>query len=876
MKPLPQRPVPALLSKMIPNASGHEVREFSLVWTVIAVLIVGCSLLAANIYTREGLSTLFASVCGIAAASGVAGYLQWKGHEKQAIRLVVYAMFFGSMLGAFSQGSTRSTAVVGMFGGLIGAGIFLAGGEVITLAAISIGGLGLLNYGELHGWWTAAKMAPGFSPWLVLTLVQVILLIGISIGRSRLETLFHRWESSAAQERHTANRLRASEARARALLQHNPLACIVQDAQSLAVVDINQGFTDLFGYDPELVKNRRPPNLWQDRTDARRFWTALKTQGRVRGMSATGLRLNGSIFDGQVFSEYVTEGEDHLLITMILDVSEQKEALRSLERSRERFSKAFGSCPMGMTIVRISNDKVLEVNEANMAAMGYTRNEVIGQASSKAMNWVHETDRTAFWQTLRNEGRVTGYEAAIWGRSGIQIDASLWASVIDIEGEACALVYTMDITKERRRTAALVNFAKGVSSETGELFFHSLVEQMSKTLRADLALAGEIVDDTTVQSVAVFQDHEQAPDRTYAIEDSPCHHTLRTLNGLYATNNLKDRFPSAYSKDSGGFSSYLGVPLKDVDGVNIGVLNVLWKAPQTFDSDTETMMELFAIRCGAEMIRMRQDRAIVALQETLEQRVAERTEQLEDLNKELDSFAYSVSHDLKTPLRSIEGFMHLLRERTEGRLGPEDLDLMSRVMGASNRMAQLIKDLLALARVSQFPLAREMVDITALARDIIEKLRADDPERIVEAKIASGLRADCDPQLARIALENLMGNAWKYTQKTPEALIELGNLDAATGSPTLFIRDNGAGFDMSRSDRLFKAFQRLHGANEFEGSGIGLATVRRIMDRHGGHIFGEGRVGEGATFKFSFGMADGAWPALSAPAPSAAVDIDRS
>jgi light-regulated signal transduction histidine kinase (bacteriophytochrome) len=286
----------------------------------------------------------------------------------------------------------------------------------------------------------------------------------------------------------------------------------------------------------------------------------------------------------------------------------------------------------------------------------------------------------------------------------------------------------------------------------------------------------------------------------------------------------------------------------------VGLLAVVWRQMPDMGDKLQALLTIFASRCNAELLRLRRDREISQLQATLEQRVARRTEQLQYLNRELETFSYSVSHDLKSPLRSIDGFLHLLREQLAGRLTPQDEDLVQRVGNSVARMNSLINDLLALARVSQGQLQRMDVNLSELAEDVIRQERHRDPTREIEVVIPPGLMANCDPRLAHIVLENLIGNAWKYSRHQPVARIELGRCMHAQGSlPGFFVRDNGAGFEMSRADRLFKPFTRLHSPSEFEGSGIGLATVRRIIERHGGQIRGEGKTGEGAMFCFSFG-----------------------
>jgi signal transduction histidine kinase len=230
--------------------------------------------------------------------------------------------------------------------------------------------------------------------------------------------------------------------------------------------------------------------------------------------------------------------------------------------------------------------------------------------------------------------------------------------------------------------------------------------------------------------------------------------------------------------------------------------------------------------------------------------------ELEGANRELEAFSYSVSHDLRAPLRTIDGFSQILQEDYEAVLDEEGLDYLGRVRAASAHMAMLIDDLLDLSRVSRRPLRRERVDLASMATEIIEDLRAAEPERNVEFVSGDDIKAYGDVSLLKVALENLLGNAWKFTDREEVARIEFGvdrRPRAGFIGPVYYVRDNGAGFDQAYSDKLFGAFQRLHGQDEFEGTGIGLATVARIIHRHGGRVWAEGEVGEGATFYFTLG-----------------------
>ncbi len=236
----------------------------------------------------------------------------------------------------------------------------------------------------------------------------------------------------------------------------------------------------------------------------------------------------------------------------------------------------------------------------------------------------------------------------------------------------------------------------------------------------------------------------------------------------------------------------------------------------------------------------------------LEQRVRQRTRELEAANQELGAFAYSVSHDLRAPLRRIEGFSRILEEDFGGRLDGDGLHQLERLRAGVGEMTEMIGSFLRLSRCSSLELTLEPVDLTALAEEVVARLHEKDPGRAVTIEIQRGLAARADRRLIRLVLENLLDNAWKYTRAAAAPAIAFGRSENGPGrSPVFFVRDNGAGFDMALAGRLFSPFQRLHASEDYEGSGIGLATVQRIVARHGGSIRAAAQVGGGATFFFS-------------------------
>lgn len=234
----------------------------------------------------------------------------------------------------------------------------------------------------------------------------------------------------------------------------------------------------------------------------------------------------------------------------------------------------------------------------------------------------------------------------------------------------------------------------------------------------------------------------------------------------------------------------------------------------------------------------------------LERRVAERTRQLEAANRELEAFAYAVSHDLRAPLRSMSGFSQILQETAPAALDEKSRHYLQRIQDASLRMSGLIEDLLNLSRIGRSELTARPISLSQIAAEAAAAVRERHPAREVQLEIAPGMDVNADPRLLRIALENLLSNAWKYTARASRAQVTIGT-QAGEHGPVYFVRDNGIGFDMKYADKLFVPFQRLHPETEFPGSGIGLVTIQRIIVRHGGRVWADAKPDEGATFYFT-------------------------
>ncbi|MEZ5646555.1 MAG: PAS domain S-box protein [Burkholderiaceae bacterium] len=821
---------------------------------VLLMTAVATPLTTLAIFWRDGWN----ATAIVAACMSVGLWVLWLLYRTRWHAWVAYpltlVLALGSLGAIVSQGSVRSGGSSALLTTLVLASTFLSRAGVAVAAVTVLFSLGVLNHLEQIG-----ALQPNLPPvdwavWILHAACAAAILVCVLFSRFRLLDAFRRQRDAYQVAVMAGQDMRASRTRFKSLFESNPAATLVIDLDTRRVANANAAFERLFGYTADKLVNRESPEFWVDPSEHLAFRAALRAHGEVRQLRARLRCQDGSEIDALVSASIVAQAHERLLTIMALDMTAEEASRKALHLSEERFSKAFNFSPLGMTITRLSDGLVIEVNPANERVIGWAPDDLRGRSSMASGVWVEQADRDEYVQNLRRDGQLQGFATRMRSKRGDIVPVKVWAEIIEIEGESCALSFTMNVAAERRRQQTLINLAEGVSSHTGEAFFLSLAEHLAAGIGAEGVVVAELTGHNEVATLALMTEQGLQPNRQL-----PLAHT--TYSRLLAIDDIvaldlgsRQLVQSTPPFHPDRINSMAGVALRDADGSPIGLLAVVWSEPVALDDETRALLQIFASRCNAELLRLQRDREILRLQATLEQRVHERTEQLQYLNQELESFSYSVSHDLKSPLRAIDGFMHLLQEQLEGRTTEDDDELIGRIQGSVNRMNGLINDLLALARVSQGQLQRTDVNLSELAKDVVRRERDRDPTREVEVSIQPDVRANCDPRMAHIVLENLIGNAWKYSRNTAGARIEFGaSKDQDTGMNLFHVRDNGAGFDMARADRLFKPFTRLHTSAEFEGSGIGLATVRRIVERHGGQIRGEGAIGQGATFRFSFG-----------------------
>lgn len=546
--------------------------------------------------------------------------------------------------------------------------------------------------------------------------------------------------------------------------------------------------------------------------------------------------------------------------------SSRRRAVQDLRESESRFRGMFEQAAIGFALVA-PDGRWLQANTKMCKIVGYDREELLARRFQDITCPEDlDTDLSLIHRILSAEIPTHTLETRYIRRDHSIVWVNLTISLVrDESNEPEYLIAAIEDISERKETAEQLR-RNARYLETLRAMDRAILDQSSAedVARAALArihglilcdLATVVLFDLTSHTAHRLATNARRTDLVdssavslddFSPQDVFIQNPSRYLENLASEHNhppVLDRLQRA------GMRSVIVESLL-VGGELFGALSVSSTRETAFTSRDRDVAREVATQLS---IALQQARMRAKLQQhaaTLERRVAERTAQLEVTNRELESFSYSVSHDLRAPLRVIDGLSKALMEDCAGKLEENLQDHLRWIRAASKQMAQLIEDLLRLSHVTSTQILRKPVDMTALAQDIIAQLRRTQPDRDVTTICAPSLVVNGDPTLLRALLDNLIGNAWKYTGKQSHARIELGVAECK-GARVYFVRDDGAGFDMQYATKLFRAFQRLHSSTEFEGTGIGLATAQRIVHRHGGRIWAESAPGQGATFYFT-------------------------
>jgi PAS domain S-box-containing protein len=508
------------------------------------------------------------------------------------------------------------------------------------------------------------------------------------------------------------------------------------------------------------------------------------------------------------------------VIINLHDITERIKAEDALRESEKQYRTFFNTSRDCVYITSI-NGHWIDMNDAAAELFGYTSRDELMRVTIPELYATPE-DRTKHINTIMEHGYAKDYPVDLRRKDGGIIHVLITSALrYDAQGKAIALMGTIKDITERKRTEAALH-------ET-ERQLTTLVDNLPDCIsRFDSDCRHTFVNNSVTKVFSATRDYFIG--RALSECGAPGENSLleRKVRQVFEEGTLNSMEIEWQTSAGARYFDITHIPERDQYGRVVSVLGIAHDITE----------------------RKKAEEELKKYREHLEELVHERTIKLEATNKELEAFSYSASHDLRAPLRTIDGFSQALLEDFADKLNTQGKDYLTRIRKATRLMAELIEDMLKLSRITRTDMDIVNVDISQIARSVINELEKSQPERKINIKIADGLEVLADPRLMRIVLENLLGNAWKFTEKNIHAEIELG-ITTKDGGKAFFIRDNGVGFDMDYADKLFAPFQRLHNAEEYPGTGVGLATVQRIINRHGGKTWAEGKTGEGATFYFS-------------------------
>ena len=636
----------------------------------------------------------------------------------------------------------------------------------------------------------------------------------------RVTHLFYRGADITERLR-AEGELRRSAERFEKLFHTSPVPTLVTRLSDGRILEMNEAYLRTNGYTRErlLDGTSRSLGMWVDPAERDRFRAEIAAGSAIRERRMQFRNGTGEVRDYLYSAERIDWHGELAVVSFPVDITVLEAARREALASSERFEKVFELSPVPIVIGSVEDGRYFTANEAWLSLHGYSREEIEGQ-SSLSLGVADPADRERVVDMLARRGEVRMVQARFRKKTGEHFDSLYAATFIDWKGERAIVGIPYDVTElERARREAQASserFAKvfdlsptpivvGAIADGRYLAVNEAWLELHGYERGDLEGHGSL-------SLGVWAD---PADRARIVE-------------LVSQGAEVRRMPVRFRRKSGEIVETL-----------YSAIAADWKGERAVIATPQDVTEL---NRAAEEIRI--------LNETLEARVRQRTAALEQANRELEAFTYSVSHDLRAPLRALSSFGALLAARPGIRDDPEASGHAGRVVAAASRMGTIVDALLNFSRLSRKEIAMHQVDLAAEVEAIIAELTESAAGRELEWKVGALPVVQGDPTLLRLVLQNLLDNAVKYTARRPDPVIEIhATLDGA--HTTICVKDNGVGFDMQYADKVFGVFERLHADGEFEGTGIGLANAQRIVHRHGGRIWCEAAPGRGASFCFS-------------------------
>ncbi len=782
------------------------------------------------------------------AAVGAAGFaLLARGRARRAFLLLVYGTWISAFHVLVATDGVRSSAVSALPLVILISGWLVGTRHTIALTAITLPLLFGLAAAEALGAFTAVRLAT--TPLHTALEQSVIALTAGTLGYFAARSLqgrFHRLEESQRSLQEKVDELSVREReieglrrRFEALFRHGPTPTVFGVPGEGTILDCNEAFAVLVGRPREELVGRNSAGIgyWKDLAERERAYEVLRRDGRLEGFETVFLRPDGEERHCLLQWQLIELDGQTLQIAEIADITALRRAQAAQRESEGRFAAAFFASPNAVLFTRARDHVIVEVNPSFERLTGYAREEIVGHTALELGLWRDATVRDRIIGRVLMGEKVVEEPFQALVRGARVLDCRYSGTLVEIEGEMHVLSIARDVSAETRALAALAARERELDAAIRQLRVQVSLHELTESVARVGHWFTDTVHDRVEWSRSLYEISGVAERGPMTVAESRGLVRLEEREDFEEARRRRDGKPGIFHfRRPDGEARWVRASILQAPGDAAGFFGVVQ------DISDEYRAKLALEKLNAE----------------LEQRVAERTAELLAANSELDAFSYSVAHDLNAPLRAINGFAGILEEEAGAKLAPSERGHLARIREGTERMGELIRDLLQLSHVTRAELHRRRVDLSGLAREIAADLAAQQPGRAVDWRIEDGLVGHGDPGLLRVALRNLLENAWKYTRDRPRPVIEFGCRRPEGQEPEYFVRDNGAGFDMAQARRIFTPFQRLHAEGEFEGSGIGLATVQRVLFRHGGRARADSAPGEGATIYFTLPAPPGA------------------